>query len=262
MEISISAFLLLALLSCTSATKNCTTEDSNDSTFQVIESDEASSQDFIDIGFIFGSSYNMSGKTVNLDGLIHLEYDKALVAKDTLIVVTKEDKVLPLLAFNEIRKPFNEIQLKDMLKEYKMLKSVECSEKENNVDGNYEIPYLFFFNECDSIQYMISSSTKKPDTYEFCEARFGKTAHNEIAQRVFEAISKINVDKIIDKYPNFKCIWFIQTDNTDIFKPEEQKFQWSLFIKLNNSQIDRILLTIDHDAILRHVYMSNYIDNI
>ena len=77
MEILISAFLLLALLSCTSATKNCTTEDSNDSTFQVIESDEASSQDFIDIGFIFGSSYNLSGKTVNFKYCIDKELQMA-----------------------------------------------------------------------------------------------------------------------------------------------------------------------------------------
>ncbi len=262
MEVLISALITLTLLSCTNATKNCTTEKSDDSTFQVIESDEPSSLNFIDIGYIFGSSYNVSGKTVNLDGLIHLDYDNALVANDTLIVVTKEDKVLPLLAFNEIRKPFNETQLKDMMKEYKLLKSVEDSEMKNNLDGNYEIPYLFFVNECDSIQYMISSSTKKPYTYEFCEARFGKTSHNDIAQRVSEAISKIKVDKLVNKYPNYKYIWFIQTDNTDLFKPEVQKHQWSLFIKLNNSKIDRILLTIDHDAILRHVYMSNYIDSI
>ena len=123
--------------------------------------------------FPFPSHYYVCGELVDLGNMIRMKYDKALVAHDTLIIVAEEKSLLSLLDFHEIRKPLTEPQLNEFFKKYKLSKPVKNSEMESNTDGNYEIPYLFYTNERDSVMYEISQQSvinkKKPR----CKSRQG-----------------------------------------------------------------------------------------
>jgi hypothetical protein len=168
-----------------------------------------------------------------------------------------------LLDFHEIRKPLTEPQLNEFFKKYKLSKPVKNSEMESNTDGNYEIPYLFYTNERDSVMYEICQQSvinkKKPYTYEFCEAIIRRDSHNAIGQKVYGALSKLNMDSLIRKYPCYRYIWFIFTDC--IYEDKEQKHELSIFVKQHDSEIESVLLTIDHDAILENNNMSLYMSN-
>lgn len=266
-----SFLLFLILVSCINKTPNsnnvkqdCTEpvlRNSADSVFQVRNTEDLVffSQDYIalkDVVF----AHDIIGKSVKLGRFINLDYDNALVAGDTLIVVTKEEKVLPLIDFNDIRKPMTEKQITDLMGDgYKLLKTVEDWEMESNTDGNYEIPYLFFIQGKDSIQYSITFPYDKTlYTYEFCEARFCKKSHNVIAKKVFSALSELHVEKFVRKYPYYKYVWFIQTE-TNTYKPSNpEEHSWSLFVSLNDTEVERVLLTVACYAILDNRYMSEY----
>ena len=257
-------FPFLLVLGCTSTPSshkigghdNCNTLSnvmtSSDSVLRIQKS--------IDIGGLFGvSNYSVKGIPTRIDSLIRIDYDNAITANDTLIIVTREDKVSPIFDFRDIRKPATEEQLKDIMKECRLIKTVDDSEMKYNTDGDYEIPYLFFINALDSIQYMITMPNKKPYTYEFCEARFDRKSQNYLAKRLFSALSKFNVDVFASRHPHYKYIWFIQTDNSDSFHPEEQKHEWSIFVRLEKGKTKTALLTIDYEAILNNDSMKMYL---
>lgn len=214
------------------------------------------SEKIIDLGDLFGEfrrkNDRPTGHLVKTDNLIPLKYSFALVASDTLIFVTDENKMLPYLNFKEIRKNSTEAQLKKQLKGYHLLKTTE----------NCENPYLFFVNRDDSIQYMRNPLDKENHSYEFCEARLGKNVHNEFTKSVFGAFSKLNLENLSCKYPQFKFIWFIQVDDANALSSEKSGHEWSFFVTLSNSKIERVLLTIDYDAVLGNNHMSDYLVDI
>lgn len=259
-------FSFLLILGCTSTTSShiIGEHDNCDTLSNIMQSSDSSLhiQNSIDIGGLFGTSnYCVKGKPIRIDNLIRLDYDNAIIANDTLIIVTKENKIWSVFDFRDIRKPTTERQLKDIMKDCRLIKTVDDSEMEYNTDGDYEIPYLFFINSLDSIQYMITMPNKKPYSYEFCEARFDRKSQNYLAKRLFSALSRFNFDVFASRHPQYRYIWFIQTDNSDSFHPEEQRHEWSIFVRLEKGLIKSVLLTIDYDAILNHDYMKNYMEN-
>lgn len=269
MEILKLILILLIFSCCTRNNSKYGTEklDNTESgNEELVVNDSISySQKYVNIRefFPFPSHYYVCGELVDLGNMIRMEYDKALVAHDTLIIVVKEKSLLSLFDFNEIRKPLTEPQLNVLFKKYKLSRTVKNSEMESNTDGNYEIPYLFYTDERDSVMYEICQQSvidkKKPYTYEFCEAIIRRNSHNAIGQKVYGALSKLNVDSFIRKYPCYRYIWFILTDC--IYEDKEQKHEFSILVKQHDSEIESVLLTIDHDAILKNDNMSLYMSN-
>lgn len=187
--------------------------------------------------------YSIVGRTANLGNLISLDYDKAIVSGDTLILVAEEKKFLSLIDFHDICKPKTEKRIRDLMGDgYKMYKTVEDSDMVHNTDGNYEIPYLFFINGQDSLQYMITfpiEEEKKPYTYEFCEAIFLRNSKNIIAKKIFKALSQWSIDNFVKKYPRYNHIWLIPTSQEDNYK------EWSLFVWFDNLGFKRALISIN-----------------
>ncbi len=259
--------LFLTFVSCTNKhlDSNNVEQNRTDSALQDIvdyvhqtEDSVFFSQNFIVLKDVI-FKHDIIGKTVNLGSFINLDYDNALVTGDTLIVVTKEEKVLPLIDFNEIKKPMTEKQITDLMGDgYKLLKTVEDWEIENNTDGNYEPPYLFYIKEQDTISYMITSPNES--TFEFCEAKFCKKSHNVIAKKIFSALSELHMEKFAKKYPYYKYVWFIQTE-TNTNKPSNpEEHSWSVFVSLNDFKIKKVSLVSDgyERSILINAYMSEY----
>lgn len=260
MKILISLLFLLSLSACTntSSNSNCTEHDSTDTVQQVNENEDSvtiSEEDLVIKDVLIG--YSIVGKTIRLGNSITLDYDNSVVSGDTLVLVTDEKNILPMIDFHDIYKAKTEKQIRNIMGDgYKVLKTVKDDDMVNNVDGNYEIPYLFFISRQDSLQYMINfpyDNLKTPYTYQFCEAIFYKNSKNPIAKTIFNAISKWHIMDFVKRYPRYKHVWLIPTCQNDDFT------EWSLFIWFDDTGIYRVLISICAcDELIYNEKMSSY----
>ncbi len=255
--------LVLCLVACTSLSSNGNIKEQDstntvlqDTAQEVIRDSVIISENNLIINDII-IGHSIVGKPIISSKSISLDYDHAIVSDDTLIFVTDEKKLLPLIDFHDIHRPKTEKQIRDIMGNgYKVLKTVEDSDLVNNTDGNFEIPYLFLVNKQDSLQYMMTfpfDYEKTPYTYEFCEAKFHKNSKNPIATTIANALSKCGIMDFVKRYPRYKYIWLIPTSCEDDFR------EWSIFVWYDDNGISQILISIAVcDEILYNIKMSSY----